>query len=369
MLSDELNRQGIDLPQLRETTRAELAKILPPESSTLNPIDTLPSRTAEQTRDIIKVLGEYEKDRIDVIVVLLGDSGLSDNTDIYREVSAAGQSSSIPIIPMLSAVVSSRSKISKFIEQGNVFFPDEVELGKAIGQVAKWVPPEDAATVLKGYDQAAIGEALGQQSGALDPSTVDQILRAAGFRLPEQIEIFEEDQLRQSCQKVGYPLVMKVIGPLHKTDVGGVKLNIGTDAAALAAWKDLLEIPDATGVLVQPMISGPEVILGTSREGDFGHLVMFGLGGIYAEVLKDVKFALAPLSNNESLRMIKGIQSYAVLEGVRGEAGMDIHVLADNIQRLGRLVNDFREIKEIDLNPIKGTNANLYAVDARIIVD
>ena len=116
------------------------------------------------------------------------------------------------------------------------------------------------------------------------------------------------------------------------------------------------------------MIGGLEVILGASREGEFGHLVMFGLGGIYAEVLKDVNFALAPLSLDESLRMIRGIRSYAVLEGVRGEAGMDIDVLADNIQRLGRLVSDFPRIKEIDLNPIKGVDADLYAVDARIIL-
>ncbi|MGD9369730.1 MAG: acetate--CoA ligase family protein, partial [Desulfobacteraceae bacterium] len=121
-------------------------------------------------------------------------------------------------------------------------------------------------------------------------------------------------------------------------------------------------------VLIQPMVSGTEVILGASREGDFGHLVMFGLGGIYTEVLKDVQFSLAPLSEDESLRMIRGIRSYAILEGIRGEPGMDIDVLADNAQRLSRLVHDFPRIKEIDLNPIKGTGTDLYAVDARIII-
>jgi acyl-CoA synthetase (NDP forming) len=111
-----------------------------------------------------------------------------------------------------------------------------------------------------------------------------------------------------------------------------------------------------------------EVSLGASREGRFGHLVMFGLGGVYAEVLNDVRFALAPLSRNESLRMIQGIRSYALLQGVRGESGMDPEVLADCLQRLGRLVSDFPDIKEIDLNPVKGVGADLYAVDARIIV-
>jgi acetyltransferase len=161
---------------------------------------------------------------------------------------------------------------------------------------------------------------------------------------------------------------MKVIGPLHKTDVGGVRLNIGDDDQAKDAWKALLAIPAADGVLLQPMIGGLEVILGATREGDFGHLVMFGLGGIYAEALQDVNFALAPLSRGECSRMIRTIQSYPVLKGMRGEPGMAEDALVHNLERLGRLVSDFPRIKEIDLNPLKGTGHELYAVDARIVV-
>jgi acetyltransferase len=162
---------------------------------------------------------------------------------------------------------------------------------------------------------------------------------------------------------------MKVIGPLHKTDVGGVKLGIANDEEALRAWGEMLSIDNAEGVLLQPMVSGIEVILGASREGDFGHLIMFGLGGIYTEVLKDVQFGLAPLTQAESRRMIRGIRSYAILEGVRGEPGMALDVLVDNVQRLSLLVHDFPQIEEIDLNPIKGTGADLFAVDARIILE
>jgi acetyltransferase len=198
---------------------------------------------------------------------------------------------------------------------------------------------------------------------------VNGVLQAAGFKLPRQIEVFKREDLSSSCARVGFPLVMKVIGPLHKTDVGGVKLGIGNDEEALQAWDEMLKIDNARGVLIQPMIGGTEVILGASREGDYGHLTMFGLGGIYAEVLKDVQFSLAPLSKAESLRMIRGIRSYAILEGIRGESGMDIDLLADNVQRLSRLVHDFPRIKEIDLNPIKGVGTDLYAVDARIIID
>jgi acyl-CoA synthetase (NDP forming) len=367
MLSDELARQGMETPLLTDQTVAELEKILPPEASTLNPIDMLPSRTSDQTREILRVLREYERDHIDVIVFLTGDSGLSDNADIYREISGAMKQASIPVIPMFSSVITSRPKIAEFINRGNIFFPDEVELGKAIGKVAHWESPEETSSALKGYDRDAIGKALGNQSGALDPDVVRQVLDSAGFTLPAQIEVFNQEQLAEGCQRAGYPLAMKVIGPLHKTDVGGVKLGIANEEEALAAWKALLAIPDAKGVLLQPMIGGQEVILGASREGDFGHLVMFGLGGIYTEVLKDVKFSLAPVSQKASMRMIQGIQGFPLLKGVRGESGMDIEVLADNVQRLGRLVADFPQIKEIDLNPIKGTGENLFAVDARII--
>lgn len=369
MLSDELARQGMKLPQLTDRTREELATILPPESSTLNPIDALPTRTADQIENIIRVLEKHEHDRIDVILFLTGDSGMSDNADIYRVISAARKNCSIPVLPMLSSVVTSRAKIDEFINGGNVYFPDEVELGRALGKVVDWRAPESDFSVPDGYNRSVVEEVLAGQTGALEPDAVSRILEAAGFRLPAQIEVCSQDQLAQGCQQAGYPLAMKVIGPLHKTDVGGVKLGIAEDKAALDAWTDLMAIPDAEGVLLQPMIDGQEVIIGASREGDFGHLVMFGLGGIYAEVLKDVQFGLAPLSKAEGQRMVRGIQSYALLEGVRGEAGMDTDVLADYVQRLGCLVNDFPQIREIDLNPVKGIDSDLYAVDARIIVD
>jgi acetyltransferase len=369
MMSDELNRRGMELPLLKAKTRDLLGEILPAESSTANPIDALPSRTAEQIKAITQVLGDHERDAIDAIAILLGDSGMSDNTRIYQAISEAMDHCPIPVFPMFSSVFSSTAIIDEFVSHEKVFFPDEVPLAKALANVAHLRKPERELSVLDGYSKAAVGKVLEGQSGALPPEVVSAVLQAAGFKLPRQIEVFKRDDLSSSCARVGFPLVMKVIGPLHKTDVGGVKLGIGNDEEALQAWHEMLKIDNAQGVLIQPMIGGTEVILGAVREGDYGHLEMFGLGGIYAEVLKDVQFSLAPLSKNESLRMIRGIRSYAILEGIRGESGMDIDLLADNVQRLSCLVHDFPRIKEIDLNPIKGMGIDLYAVDARIIID
>jgi acetyltransferase len=368
MLSDELNRWGMEIPVLGEEAQNALSKILPKESSLANPIYGLASRTAEQIGECIRIVGTHEADGIDVIAVLLGDSGMSDNMPIYEAVYQAMTESPIPVIPMLSSITTSEEKINSFISKSGVYFIDEVALGQSLGRISKWSPPQDPREVLHRYDKTTIETALAGQSGALSPETVKSVLTGAGFRLPAQIEVLAEDKLDAACGQVGFPLAMKVIGPLHKTDVGGVKLGISDGDEARRAWEEILKIPDAQGVLLQPMIGGVEVILGASREGDFGHLIMFGLGGVYTEVLKDVNFALAPLSSAESLAMIRGIRSYPILKGVRGEPGMDIDILADNVRRLGQLVSDFPQIREIDLNPIKGTGKDLYAVDARMIL-
>ena len=136
---------------------------------------------------------------------------------------------------------------------------------------------------------------------------------------------------------------------------------------AEAAWTELLKIEDAAGVLVQSMVPGTEVILGAKREKGFGPLIMFGLGGIYTEALKDVSFALAPLGKEEGLRMIRKIKSFPVLKGIRGEKGVSLGLLSEYLVRLGLLASDFPQIEEIDLNPVKGFGTDLYVVDARII--
>ena len=369
MLTDELTRGGLELPLLSESTRAELAKILPPESSIVNPIDALPSRTAEQIAAIIRILGEHERGNLDAIAILTGDSGLSDNAAIYRAIGLAMEQSPIPVLPMLSSLTSCRDKIDAFTQGGHVFFPDEVALGQALGIVANQVPPaEDDPGQASGYDRQAIQQILAGSSGVLSPDAVRRTLIATGFTVPEQFETVRQADVEGACRKLGFPLAMKVIGPLHKTDVGGVRLGIASETEALAAWAALMAIPEARGVLLQPMIGGLEVILGASREGDFGHLVMFGLGGIHTEVLKDVRFALAPLSNAEARRMIDTIRGRALLDGVRGGPGMDTALLADLLVRLGLLVADFPEICEIDVNPVKGSGDRLLAVDARIIM-
>jgi acetyltransferase len=369
MLSDELCRQGLILPPLKETTRKRLSEILPKEAATGNPIDCLPSRTAESIEATIRVLGEEEEDSIDAIVFIVGDSGISDVEPIYKATWRAMDESPIPVVPVWVSLSASAEKIDRFRKTEKVFFPEEVRAAESLGKIARRPILSDPVDALPGYDKAAMTRLMEGKKGVLDPDTAENLLKAAGFTLPAQAEVLDKAALSESCDKIGYPLVMKVIGPLHKSDVGGVKIGIGNLSEAETAFSELMAIQDATGALLQPMVSGTEMILGASREGDYGHLIMFGLGGIYTEVLKDVCFALAPLSPEESMDLIRGIRTLPILEGIRGQKGVDLEMVSDNLQRLGRLVTDFPRIREIDLNPLKGVEKDLYAIDARIILD
>ncbi|MBP7526851.1 MAG: acetate--CoA ligase family protein [Syntrophorhabdaceae bacterium] len=368
MLTDELERQGLVLPVLGEKTRERLSGILPPESSVANPIDCLPSRTASQMREIFHVLGEEESGSIDVIAIQVGNPGMFPNRQIYHEVARAMKNCPIPVIPALSSVTTCTEPIGEFVSDGHFYFPDEVNLGSALGKVLRRPAVFEAPGELANYDPAGIQSALKGQAGPLAAQAVTQVLKHAGFVFPPQVETLSLTEMKKACKTVGYPLAMKVLGPLHKSDLGGVRLMIKDAGGAEAAWHDLMGIEGARGVLVQRMVEGTEVILGASRTDGLGHLVMFGLGGIYTEVLKDVSFCLAPVSRQESLLMVKAIRGYPILEGVRGQRGISTERVCEYVERLGRLVHDFPVIGEIDLNPLKGSGSELYVVDARIIL-
>ncbi|HBA55991.1 MAG TPA: CoA ligase [Syntrophorhabdus aromaticivorans] len=370
MLADELERQGVEVPILKDGTRKKLSQVLPPESSVANPIDCLPTRTASQIKEILKIIEAEEKGSIDIVAVMAGNPGMLENGELYEEISRAIDTSEIPVIPVLSSTTTCADLIKNFTSQGRYYFQDEVPLGAAIGKVVHRPRLWEPSAILQDYDRVAIESILSGREGALDPATAKELLSKAGFRFPRQIEVFSEEGFLAACGNIGYPLVMKVIGPLHKSDMGGVRVGIPQQEAALSAWNDLMAIEGAMGILVQEMIPGIEVILGASRAGgDLGHLVMFGLGGIYTEVLKDVRFALSPLAKKECFEMIRAIRGYPILEGVRGEKGVSVERIADYLERLGRLVSDFPAIREIDINPLKGSGTDLFVVDARIIVE
>ncbi|MEN6615413.1 MAG: acetate--CoA ligase family protein [Syntrophorhabdus sp.] len=368
MLTDELERQGFTLPVLGEKAQERLKSILPAEASVLNPIDCLPSRTPLQMRQIFQVLAEEESRNLNVICIQVGNPGIHPNNEIYREVSDAMKVNPIPVVPTLSSVKTCTEWLREFTGGGNFYFVDEVNCASALGKLLRKPIIYGDLPHLPNYDHAGIAGLIQGKAGILDVDIVTGVLEKAGFRFPAQTLVRSYEDLRGACDGIGYPLAMKVVGPLHKSDLGGVRLNIRFISDAEAAWHDLMEIAGAQGVVIQRMIEGTEAILGATRAHDMGHLVMFGLGGIYTEVLKDVSFALAPLANEECHRMIKSIRAYPILKGIRGQAGVEENILAENIARLSRLVFDFPQISELDINPLKGSGNEVYVVDARIIL-
>jgi 4-hydroxybutyryl-CoA synthetase (ADP-forming) len=207
-----------------------------------------------------------------------------------------------------------------------------------------------------------------------------EVLRAYGFPTPKSILGSTEDECVKAAKEIGYPVVMKIASPdiIHKSDAGGVKVGVKSDDELRGAFKSIMENAkkykaDAQikGVLVQEMVkSAKETILGTSQDPTFGPVIMFGLGGIYVEVLKDVVFRIAPIDEREAAKMVESIKTIRLLKGVRGERPSDLKAIADSLQRLSQLVTDFPEIKEFDINPLlvleEGKGARV--VDARIIL-
>lgn len=367
MLSDELNRQGFEVVPFREHTKELLAKALPPGAGVGNPVDCLPTRSGESITNVLRIIAEEEKDRVDYILLIDGESGLTDTWTLFEAIMKAQDKGGIPILQCFLSPTSAAEPLKRLRETGRAYFNDEVAMARALARIVNRPRVSEPVPTIADYDVARIENALTGQTGALSPEAVNGVLDGAGIRLPAQLETSRRDSL--ASVQIPFPWVMKVVGPLHKSDVGGVKLGLANLEEAAAAYDALMTIAGASGVLVQQMVLGTEVIVGANREEGFGHLVAFGLGGIYTEALKDVQFKLAPLSIEEAKDMICGVRAYPIIEGVRGQQGMDVDVLADALTRIARLVTDFPQIREMDLNPVKGYGSDLYAVDARIIVD
>ncbi|MFA6570839.1 MAG: acetate--CoA ligase family protein, partial [Bacteroidota bacterium] len=206
-------------------------------------------------------------------------------------------------------------------------------------------------------------------SGYLRPEMIRELLISANIPVAEEAVVTNVDVAKKTAVQFGFPLVMKVVGPVHKTDVGGVSLNIKTIEEVEFEFNKLMKLKDAVAVQMQKMISGVELFAGAKYEKDFGHLILCGLGGIYVEVLKDISFALAPLTKDEALRMIRNLKAYKMFSGVRGKAPIKEEIFAEILVNLSYLVTVAPEIKEMDLNPLLADGDSIVAVDARIRIE
>ena len=368
MLTDQLAKGNMDVPRLEGPRVDELLTFLFPGSSASNPIDMLATGNAEQLGKSIDFC-EHHFEEIHGIVVIFGTSGLFPVFDVYELLVQKMQECSKPIYPVLPSTTTAAREVEAFLSQGTIYFPDEVQLGEALTRIYGTEAPAGEVSTPGGMDLPAIRALMdGNKEGYLPPEKIQKILDAAGIpRVTEAIAI-DEESLDRYAHQTGFPLVMKVVGPVHKSDVGGVALDIDNAIDLMEHFQRMMKIEGATGVLLQPMLDGIELFVGAIFEPGFGHIILCGLGGIYVEVLQDMASGLAPLSREEAGRMIRSLRGYKMLEGMRGQSGINIGAFEEILVRLSIVLSHNENIVELDLNPLIGRGDQLLVVDSRIRV-
>lgn len=369
MLTDAMSNGGLEIPHIDGPKADALLEKLYPGSSVANPIDFLATGTAEQLGDIIEAC-DKDFDNIDAMAVIFGSPGLFPIGEVYDVLHEKMRSCKKPIYPVLPSVVNAKTDIENFLAKGNINFPDEVQLGQALTKVFNNNEPAEKCEAPKEVQVSEVRRIIeAQEDGYVSPQVVQELLDAAGVPRVKEFVSNQIEGLQNAISEIGYPVVMKVVGPVHKSDVGGVVLNVNSDEQLAKEFERMMTIVDATGVMVQPMLSGKELFIGATYEPGFGHMVLCGLGGIFVEVLKDVSSGLAPLSQVEALQMIRNLKGYEIIKGVRGQQGIDEQRYAEVIVRLSVMLQHAPEIKEMDINPLLGEGEKVVAVDARIRIE
>ena len=378
MLTDALSKGGLSVPKIEGPKAEKLKAKLFPGSAVANPIDILATGTAEQLGTAIDYC-EREFDGIDAIAVIYGTPGLTQLYEAYDVLDRKIRECRKPVFPILPSLHTAGPEVAEFLAKGHVNFSDEVTLATALSQIMRSPQPAPPELELYGVDVPKIREIIyretnrlkfeGITSGYLAPDAVRELLSCAGIPLVPEMVSTSREALTAFAERVGYPVVAKVVGPVHKSDVGGVALNIRTAEHLALEFERMMQIPDAQGVMVQKMLKGTELFIGAKYEQRFGHVVLCGLGGIFVEVLRDVSSGLAPLSYDEAYSMIHSLRGYRILKGTRGQQGINEQKYAEIIVRLSTLLRFATEIKEMDINPLLADGTAVTAVDARIRIE
>ena len=370
MLTDALSKGGLNVPKIEGPEADELKGLLFPGSSVANPIDILATGTPEHLGLAIDYC-ENKFKGIDAIFVIFGTPGLVQLYEAYDVLHKKILECKKPIFPILPCLHTAGPEVAEFLKKGHVNFSDEVTLATALTQVMKTPQPASGEIELMGVDVPRIREVIAgiAGNGYISPEKVHELFECAGIPMvPEKVSA-DKAELIAFADKVGYPVVAKVVGPVHKSDVGGVALNIRTAEHLALEFDRMMKIEGATGIMVQKMLKGRELFIGAKYEPRFGHIVLCGLGGIFVEVLKDVSSGLAPLSYDEAYSMIRSLRAYKIIKGTRGQKGVNEKKYAEIIVRLSTLLRFATEIKELDINPLLADEDDVVAVDARIRIE
>ncbi len=377
LATDATEIAGLELAELEKRTVERLKKALPQAASTANPVDVLGDTLADRYAEALDAVADDGE--VDGIVCLLTPQVMTPCDEIAKAVIATVKSH--PLLPVTTAFMGGshvESARNLLRESGIPSFGTPEEAVRALAMLRPMPEKPPCRSGDRDDDRtAAAVQLLKKRKGLLSEEVTEELFALYDLPVPEQAVARSAEDAVSIAESVGYPVIAKVSSPqiLHKTDVGGVRTNLKDAAAVKKAYAEILKncgknMPTAAigGVLIQQFLPvGSEFIVGALRDPTFGPLVMVGLGGIYTELFRDTRFAVAPVSSEEAYDMLTSLQSWKLLTGMRGQAALDIDALAQTVQSVSEIIADCPAITEIDLNPVLVREKGLMVADAKVV--
>jgi len=295
--------------------------------------------------------------------------GITDHKEFFKLLNRYKKETEKIIYVITPSIINDRSAIKYYTHRDNVVFIDEIAFAEILVKIHHKEPLMSAKETVD-IDIPAIRRLLKKASPGYYLPLVKQelLLDASGIpRIKEKI-ISHPEEIKECASEIGFPLAVKVIGPVHKAKIGGVSLNVRNITALQNEFEQLMVLKDSEAILIQPMVKGTELFLGAKKEAGFGHLIYFGLGGSYVEIIQDIQYALAPLSRQKCRDMITNLRGYPIIKGIKPGEGVNEENLIDIMMKLSSLIKVAPEIHEMDIDPLMNTKKGLKAIGIRILI-
>jgi len=364
--TDSCSKLGIKMAKIEEI-RPKIDAVIPPWGSSRNPVDIVGDADFNRFENVLNEVLAHKN--VGSVISMCTPSATLDYdklAEVIVKMSKKYKKTMLASLMGLDEGITNREILANGDVPYYTYAEGSIRALKAMLRFADWIKTPEGNIAKFDVDKEKASKVFDKvkdegRTNLLEEEGLE-ILSAYGFPLPKSILAKTEDEAVEAANKIGYPTVMKIASPqiVHKSDAGGVKVNLSSDKEVRDAFKVIVDNAkkydskaEIKGVLIVEMVKGgKEMIIGSKLEPGFGPVVMLGMGGIYVEILKDVTFRLAPFTNQYTIDMISSIKTKKLLEGVRGEKPSDVEKLSECIQRLSQLVTDFREIKELDMNPV-----------------
>ncbi len=364
--TDACEKYGIKMADIT-SIRPKIDAVIPPWGSSRNPVDIVGDADFNRFDNVLNEVLSHKN--VGSVITMCTPSGTLDYdklAEVVVKYSKKYKKTMLASLMGLDEGVENRRILSEGGVPYYTYAEGAIRTLAAMLRFADWIKSPPGKIIKLNVNKAKAKKVFDKVKKEKRPNLLEEegqeILRAYGFPLPQSSLAKNENEAVKIAKKIGHPVVMKIASPqiIHKSDAGGVKVNLTNDNEVKVAFKEIVKNAkkynkkaEIKGVLIVEMVKGgKEMIIGSKLEPGFGPVIMLGMGGIYVEVLKDVTFRLAPVTDREANDMISSIKTKKILEGVRGEKPSDIKKLSECIQRLSQLVTDFKEIKELDMNPV-----------------